>query len=508
MDFFLTGLLCHRWLLNHNYLTGNANQHVIYSAIESAEGLCLTARTKHILDENPYLPPVYCSFDVYGQLQTTVQFLIRNIGALYLTQSGRLKYIRELLNLDDGACIALDWVVPMPDLCSASVGALSRPNSAVTSTPDELENNIPIVVMHHGLCGDSNSEHVVFMVRRLLNSARKFRMVVVVARGCGGSELLTTDTMHGARTSDLRAAIKYIHSKSPNSRIFGMSFSLGAGIMLKYLGEEGEQVPLSAAVCLSPPWDGAKKSPFFNLWAMFLAVPVKLYAIKHRNSLKSSLSLWRILTAFDLSSVDTLLAASYGFSDLKAYYTACSPLPYAHNISVPTLAISARDDPVCFHGSAPSPSSPSLSLSSTQIVPIPERGNGDRGRGMSGGLEGQVQEQPHAAASSDVSLTATQPSLSEPVPVCRLVIVKTLLGGHLAFPHIAHATSSLSPPRTSPSVLSFPLSSLCNAWCDDVAVAWIETFLGSDTDSDPQSHTNMDIKATDGVKHGQLTPTV
>jgi predicted alpha/beta-fold hydrolase len=492
MDFFLTGLLCHRWLLNHNYLRGNANQHIIYSAIASAEGLSLTARTKHVLDKNPYLPPVYCSFDVYGQLQTTVQFIIRNIGALYLTQSGRLKYRRELLRLDDGACIALDWVVPMPDLCSASVGAHSH--SAVTSTPDELENNIPIVIMHHGLCGDSNSEHVVFMVRRLLNSVRKFRIVVVVARGCGGSELLTSDTMHGARTEDLRAAIKHIHSKSPNSRIFGMSFSLGAGIMLKYLGEGGEMAPLSAAVCLSPPWDGDKKSPFFSLWAMFLAVPVKLYAIKHRKSLKSSLSLWRILTAFDLSSVDAQLAESYGFRDLRAYYTACSPLPYAHNIFVPTLAISARDDPVCFHGSAPSPS---LSLTSTHLVSLPERVDGDRG--MRDGPEGR--EQPHAASDSDVSSSASPPSLSVPEPVCRLVIVKTLLGGHLAFPYIAPAYSSLplsplSPPRLSPSVLSFPLSSLCDAWCDDVAVAWIETFL--DSGSHHNSHPDMDIMVAEG----------
>jgi predicted alpha/beta-fold hydrolase len=276
-----------------------------------------------------------------------------------------LKYRRELLSLDDGARIALDWVVPISDLYSASESNHSL--SAVTSSQDCLENNIPIVIMHRGLCGDSNSEHVVFMVRRLLNSARKFRIVVIIARGCGGSELLTSDTMRGARTDDLRAAIKYIKLKSPNSRIFGISISLGAGIMLKYLGEGGVQVPLHAAVCLSPPWDGDKKSPFFNLWAMFLAVPVKLYAIKHRHSLKSSLSLWRILTAFDLSSVDTQLAESYGYRDLKAYYTACSPLPYAHNITVPTLAISARDDPVCFHGSAPSPSP---SLSSTHLFSL------------------------------------------------------------------------------------------------------------------------------------------
>lgn len=497
MDFFLTGLLCHRWLLNHNYLRGNSNQHIIYSAVESSEGLSLTTRTKEVFDKNWYAPPFYCSFDVYGQLQTTAQFLIRNIGALYLTQSGRLKFRRELLSLDDGARIALDWVVPIPELCPASGDTNSH--SAVTSIDDGPDNNIPIVIMHHGLCGDSSSEHVVFMVRRLLNCARKFRIVVVVARGCGGSELLTSDTMHGARTEDLRVAIKHIHANSPNALIFGMSFSLGAGIMLKYLGEEGEQVPLHAAVCLSPPWDSDKKSPFFRLWAMFLAVPVKLYAIKHRRSLKSSLSLWRILAAFDLSSVDNQLAKSYGYRDLKAYYTACSPLPYAHSIAVPTLAISARDDPVCFHGSAPSPSPPisshSPSLSSTHHVslPVPVKKYDDKGI-----LEERVS--PHVTSYCDTSLPISSPSV--PLPVCRLVIVKTLLGGHLAFPYIAPtlSASSASPPRVSPSVLSFPLSSLCDAWCDDVAVAWIETFLDSD------SHTDLEV--TEGQTHAKQTSSV
>ena len=138
------------------------------------------------------------------------------------------------------ACLYGEGVVAWPTIPPLTPNPYrrtrGRTHTTVENTQESLEKNIPIMIMHHGLCGDSNSEHVVFMVRRLLNSTRKFRIVVVIARGCGGSELLTSDTMHGARTSDLRAAIKYIRSKSPNSRIFGMSFSLGARIMLKYMG--------------------------------------------------------------------------------------------------------------------------------------------------------------------------------------------------------------------------------------------------------------------------------
>ena len=109
--------------------------------------------------------------------------------------------------------------------------------------------------------------------------------------------------MNGSRTSDFREAINHIHSKSPKSRLFSMGFSLGAGVLLKYLGEDGVKTPIEAAASISPPWDGERQSPFFPLWSVFLSVPVKLYALRHRSRLSDKLSLFSILIAGNLRQV-------------------------------------------------------------------------------------------------------------------------------------------------------------------------------------------------------------
>lgn len=72
-------------------------------------------------------------------------------------------------------------------------------------------------------------------------------------------------------------------------------------------------------------------------------------------SLVNGISLWSILTARNLTELDALLAPSYGYTSVHDYYGDCAPAPHAHNISVPTLAVSAIDDPVCNHAAAPLP---------------------------------------------------------------------------------------------------------------------------------------------------------
>ena len=411
---------------------------------------------------------------MFGQLQTTVQFFLRNIGALYLTSTGRITYRRELIAVEDGETIALDWVVQnrKNDIQKGAGGGNST-SCSERAFDSERNSTVPTLILHHGLCGDSSSEHIVFMARKFLSCYREYRIVVVIARGCGGTELLTTDTMHGARTSDLRAAIKHIHSKSPKSRLFGMGFSLGACVMLKYLGEEGEGTELEAAFCVSPPWDGREQTPMYQLWSVVLALPVKLYALRHRHRLKRTLDLTRILTAPTLSDVDAMLAGSYGFGGRDDYYAACSPLPLAGSISVPTIALSAKDDPVCLHKTAPIPflrfSLPTSSSSSTVHTPLSDDKTKSSSNSSSDDHQNKNSNNPPSA------IPPPSPSSS-----CRLIIIKTLLGGHLAFPS-STTTPSVSPssiPSFSiPPYLSFPLSSLCDAWCDDVALDWIESFF-------------------------------
>lgn len=47
----------------------------------------------------------------------------------------------------------------------------------------------------------------------------------------------------------------YISNLFPDAPIYGIGFSLGAGMMTKYIGTEGKTSPIKAGVVLGNPWD-------------------------------------------------------------------------------------------------------------------------------------------------------------------------------------------------------------------------------------------------------------
>jgi predicted alpha/beta-fold hydrolase len=54
-----------------------------------------------------------------------------------------------------------------------------------------------------------------------------------------------------AHTNDTRQALRYITYLYPDAPILGIGFSLGANVLIRYLGEEGEQSRIHAACALA-----------------------------------------------------------------------------------------------------------------------------------------------------------------------------------------------------------------------------------------------------------------
>ena len=471
MDFFVSLILSHRLFLRHKVLTVEANLHEAYALVDNDRASILLVKINDIIKKNTYSPFLYCSLDVCGQLQTTIQFAIRNIAASYYLQMGEMYYDREMLTVNDGTLIALDWAY------MSTLKQTQRHQSLSACGHLGEDNGTPIIILHHGLCGDSSSEHIVLLARKFLTCKyTKFRVVVVIMRGCGGIKLSNSNTMNGSRTGDIRAAIEHLKHKYPKSRLFGVGFSLGAAVILKYLGEEGNATALEAAVCVSPPWDGRKKGPYFPLWSVFLALPVKLYALRHRTMLDKRLNLMSVLTAKTLGEVDTLLALSYGFKTANEYYVACSPLALAANIMIPTLAISAMDDPVCSHHSVPVRQSTLQNASSTSHISVGK--NREEGSEYVASNLNSEQSGNSEAIDKDIDLdidsTGLSTSLLHEDSQCGLLLLKTPLGGHLAFPSI-YSSVDIDGDRDRFS-FSF-LTHMTNSWSDDVTFDWILSFF-------------------------------
>ncbi|GJM88680.1 hypothetical protein PR202_ga04771 [Eleusine coracana subsp. coracana] len=54
---------------------------------------------------------------------------------------------------------------------------------------------------------------------------------------------------------DLREVVNVLHQRYPKAPLFTIGTSIGANILVKYLGEEGESTPIAGAASICSPWD-------------------------------------------------------------------------------------------------------------------------------------------------------------------------------------------------------------------------------------------------------------
>lgn len=240
----------------------------------------------------------------------------------------KLEYKRELLPLTDGGQVALDWY---PDL------------------PSKKDSQKNTVVILHGLTGNSQEGYCRASVNRLVKN-EKFRVAVFNFRGCGGVKALTPRLYNGGDTRDFREAVEHIHSLSPSTRLFALGFSLGANLLVKYLGEEKENCLFSGAISIANPFDLLDCSNIFltkfmqrKFYDSTLASGLVNLFSKH-SILEGHYTSrkWKGVRGFDRDVVRKL----GGFQTVNDYYRWASSDQFVLDIRVPLLILNAADDPI------------------------------------------------------------------------------------------------------------------------------------------------------------------
>ena len=159
---------------------------------------------------------------------------VETILAALLRRKPHLLYDRELLHMPDGGVVALDT----EDLPEAQ----------------KLPPTAPVLLLLPGLTGgseDSYVQHAVVHARRA-----GIRAVVFNSRGTSDSPVTTAQFYSASFTEDLRCVVAHVASTlPPGVPLFAAGWSLGANILTRYLGEEGEQTPLAAAVAMCNPFN-------------------------------------------------------------------------------------------------------------------------------------------------------------------------------------------------------------------------------------------------------------
>ena len=157
---------------------------------------------------------------------------------------------------------------------------------------------------------------------------------------------------HSGETGDLDFLIRTLSAR--NTPLAAIGASLGGNALLKWLGEHPQQRSVIAAATMSVPYDldaGARylargagplyvANFFRTMRQKTVSVVERFPEMRARVDIRGAM---RARTFHDFDNAST--APIHGFRDAEDYYARSSSLPFLPSISVPTLCISAEDDP-------------------------------------------------------------------------------------------------------------------------------------------------------------------
>ena len=267
-----------------------------------------------------FSPPLYLQPPA---IQTITPSLFRRVAPL----SGE----HELLELPDGDFLELHW------------HRRERP---------------VLALLTHGLEGSMESSYLLGLAHALAEGG--FDVLRWNMRGCGNARNRLLTWYHSGQSEDLRHVVSHALATHPGDIVL-VGISVGGNITLKYLGESATSLSprIRRAVAVSVPMDlkGSAQElakPKNALYMQYLLRPLRARmrekALRFPGQLNiSGLSSIRTFSEFDTS----FTAPFHGFTSVDEYWERSSSLQFLPSITVPTLIISAQDDPFLSLGCFP-----------------------------------------------------------------------------------------------------------------------------------------------------------
>jgi uncharacterized protein len=206
----------------------------------------------------------------------------------------------------------------------------------------------PRLILLHGLEGTARSHYA----RGMLAEARSrgWGADFLLFRSCGGALNRTRRFYHSGDTADLDLLVTRTRRDHPRAPIVLAGFSLGGNVLLRWLAEHRDR-SVSGAAAISVPYDLARGAKHINTGfarvyqANFItSLKRKVYAKLERFPDlvdRQKLDAVRSIYEFD----ELLTAPLHGFAGADDYYARSSSLGVLQDVRVPTLLLSAVDDP-------------------------------------------------------------------------------------------------------------------------------------------------------------------
>jgi len=242
----------------------------------------------------------------------------------FLRKPKPLSYTRERMITSDGDFLDLDFVYGQ---------------------------NQKILILSHGLEGHSDKYYMRGMARYFIQKG--WDTLSWNCRSCGSEINITPKLYHHGATSDLDEVIKYTSSKG-YKQILLIGFSLGGSLVVKYLGENTDQVAdqVIGGIAFSIPFQ-------LGSCAKKMSEPGnKFYLNRFLTKLKNKIKVKarQFPEIFDLHGIDAITnfyefdtkysAPLNGFNLAEEFYAHASAGNYIEGICLPVLVVNSLNDPM------------------------------------------------------------------------------------------------------------------------------------------------------------------
>ena len=203
----------------------------------------------------------------------------------------------------------------------------------------------------HGLNGSSDAHYMRGLADKAC--ARGMNAVLLNQRNCGDTEHLSEGLFHSGLTADAAHVIDELVTIDRLPALVVAGYSLGGNLALKLAGEYGAFAPreLVGVAAVSPIIEvgdciGALERPDNVLFEWNFVKDLKRRMRRKERFWPGTFDLRTLRAIRTVREFDrTFTAPHFGFADENDYYHRASAMRIVDRICVPTLVITAEDDP-------------------------------------------------------------------------------------------------------------------------------------------------------------------
>ena len=251
------------------------------------------------------------------------------IMRFFFKSKPHIEYNRELIQLDDGGCAALDWPV---------------------QEPEGYNEQLPICLLLPGVAGHSRESYLLNWVLGLRKMG--IRSVVFLNRGAGGNKLKTAMSYDGYQNlDDLRRAVCLIKDRYPVAPIIVGGTSMGGITLVHYLATYGRESHITAALIQSAGWcifESIKSlsKPSNMIFNLYLTHRYKSVIEANRDLFEDDgFNVGELLKCRTVQEIHKrYVVPRHGYENVEDYWNKLSPHRQLLHVKIPLLCLNAADD--------------------------------------------------------------------------------------------------------------------------------------------------------------------